>query len=200
MESYGYGFPLGGSIFSWDNSMEQNGENDSSQENIYPPPGTYIDSRGNEIYFGTEPEFRSFWVFFPDIMNAVSTVYKMIKNHRKTIDFLSNQDKDSGKEKDAGLDSIGGGHLLKRISALDPIGGGHLLKRAPMIDGIGGGHLLKRGRNDFKEFLMQGNTMKRRPVLDSIGGGHLLKRFADFKQSYPMKREDDTNKKLQDDL
>lgn len=151
-------------------------ENDLNLETVLSIPATYANDRGNEIFLGNEPESRMFWILLPAVVNAVSSVYKMIRNRRQSLDNV-----DEETPRDFVLDSIGGGHLLKRAPALDQIGGGHLLKRTPILDQIGGGHLLKRNYEQFRRFLASGSDQKRSPVVDPIGGGHLLKRFPDLK-------------------
>lgn len=166
-------------------------------ETVIPMPGGFINGRENEIYFSNDPEDRILWIYVPAIMNAMSNFYRMMKSHRRGFDETFEDEHEMSR--DARLDPIGGGHLLKRAPALDSIGGGHLLKRAPILDQIGGGHLLKR-ESRFKQFLTSGNAAKRRPVLDSIGGGHLLKRVVELKQFYPTESGDDYEKKLEDTL
>ncbi|KAF0295567.1 Orcokinin peptides type A [Amphibalanus amphitrite] len=62
---------------------------------------------------------------------------------------------------DRGIDSLGGGHLLRGI---DSLGGGHLLRG---IDSLGGGHLLRGIDSLGGGHLLRG--------IDSLGGGHLLR-------------------------
>ena len=60
-----------------------------------------------------------------------------------------------------GIDSLGGGHLLRGI---DSLGGGHLLRG---LDSMGGGHLLRGIDSLGGGHLLRG--------IDSLGGGHLLR-------------------------
>lgn len=175
------------------------GGNGGNRETLLPTTNSVGDRPINEIFVGNDNEDQAFWVLFPAFVTAISNLYRVIKENGKMMEFdgiIREPSKDVLVEslnaeerfskRATALDSIGGGHLLKR--ALDSIGGGYLLKRAPALDSIGGGHLLKRALDSIGG----GHLLKRVPILDQIGGGHLLKRESTYDRFYqspnPFKR------------